>query len=79
MTDTRQEVFVALRSVAPDIDVASLDDDVDVREELDIDSMDYLNFVIALSKRFSIDVPDAEIGELATIGGAVGYLERKRV
>jgi acyl carrier protein len=75
--DIRAKVRAALLEVAPDADLDSLDDDVDLREELDIDSMDYLNFAIALSKELGVDVPEAEVGQLATVAGAVKYLSEK--
>ena len=48
--------------------------DADLREELDIDSMDFLNFVIGLHERTGIDVPERDYPKLATLAGCVSYL-----
>lgn len=66
-----------LRRIAPDVDVESIDQQADLREEFDIDSMDFLNLVMALSKRFSLPIPEADYPRLASFSGIVAYLEEK--
>ena len=73
----RRIVLEALRSVAPDADVASLSDDADLREELEIDSIDVLNLAIALHDATGLDVPERDYAELGTLGRAVSYLRRR--
>jgi len=47
---------------------------VELREQLDLDSMDFLNFAIGLNKAFGVDIPEADYRKLATLEGCVGYL-----
>lgn len=68
-----------LRRIAPDVDVDDIDRDADIREEMDIDSMDFLNLVTALSKRFSMPIPEADYAELASYAGILAYLSKKTV
>ena len=66
-----------LRRIAPDVDAASVDRGGDLREEFDIDSMDFLNLVTALNKRLGIPIPDADYPRLGTYAGFVAYLSEK--
>jgi acyl carrier protein len=70
----REAVVKALTSVAPEIDPASLSPDEAFRQEFDLDSMDFLNFVIAIHASLNVDVPEADYPKLATLNGAVDYL-----
>jgi len=77
---TREELRAAIieeiGNIAPEADTARTGDDADLREALDLDSMDIFNLVIALSKRLGVDIPDADAGRLVTLRGAVDYLAR---
>ena len=75
--DVRAIVQEALGNIAPDIDIGTVDPSADLREVLDIDSMDFLNFVTAMHQRLGIDVPEIDYPKLATLDGAVAYLEAK--
>lgn len=66
-----------LGRIAPEADAMSLDPAADLREELDIDSMDFLNLVTALSERLAIDLPETDYPKLASFGGAVDYLAQR--
>ena len=72
--DIRETVGKALSSVAPEIDPSSVRPDEPFRQEFDLDSMDFLNFVIALHTSLDVDVPEADYSRLATLNGAVDYL-----
>jgi acyl carrier protein len=72
--DVRNAVVKALTSVAPEIAPSSLKPDEPFRQELDLDSMDFLNFVIAVHTSLNVDVPEADYPKLATLNGAVDYL-----
>lgn len=72
--DARRLLFEELGNIAPEWDPATIDPKADIREALDIDSMDVLNLVIALHKRSGINIPEADYGKLVTIDGAVAYL-----
>jgi acyl carrier protein len=74
----RQAVLDALASVAPEADLGSLDPRAVLRDELDLDSMDFLNFVIALHKALGIEVPERDYGKLTTLEACVDYLTAAR-
>lgn len=75
--EIRQIVIDGLGNIAPETDPAATDPSADVREALDIDSMDFLNFVIALHQRLRVDIPEADYPRLLTIAGATDYLAAK--
>jgi acyl carrier protein len=75
--EIRRAVIQALTSVAPEIDPQALQADTVLRQELDLDSMDFLNFVIALHGSLGVDVPESDYARLGTIEGAVQYLQGK--
>ena len=66
-----------LGRIAPETDASRLDPNAELREELDIDSMDFLNLVAALSEQLKIDIPEIDYPKLATFGHAVDYLAQK--
>ncbi len=72
----RALVLDILGTIAPEADLATLAPAAILRAELDLDSMDFLNFVIALHDRLGIDIPEADYPALATLAGAVDYLTR---
>ena len=67
----------ALAGVAPEADLDALPPDASLRDELDLDSMDFLSFVVGLHKALGVDVPEADYGKLATLAGTVAYLEAR--
>ena len=78
MTEALKPAIVnALTSVAPEIDPATIDPAIDLREQFDLDSMDFLNFIIALHERFGVDIPETDYPQLASLDGALGYLREK--
>lgn len=66
-----------LGELAPEADVHGLDPDVRVRDQLDIDSMDLLNFVIAVDERFGVDIPERDYTKLRTLNDMVRYLQAR--
>ncbi len=75
--EARAVFFEELNNIAPEWDPAEIDPQEDIREAMDIDSMDVLNLVIALHKRTGIDIPESDYGKMTTIDGAVAYLSAK--
>mgnify|MGYP006272891603 CR=1 FL=1 len=75
---TRADVEAAVRSVlsdvAPETAAVALRPDVPIRDQVDLDSFDYLNFIIGLHERLGVTVPEADYGQLMTLAGAVDYL-----
>ncbi len=63
-----------LAGIAPEADLAGVGDTEDLREALDLDSMDFLNFVIALAERSGHAIPEADTARLATLRGLVDYM-----
>jgi acyl carrier protein len=66
-----------LQELAPEADVRGLDPDIRVRDQLDIDSMDLLNFVIAVDEQFGVDIPERDYPKLRTLNDMVGYLQAR--
>jgi acyl carrier protein len=74
----RATVLRALGDVAPEADLATLKPAVALRDQLDLDSMDVLNFVVGLHGALGIEIPEADYPRLATLDGCVEYLEARR-
>ena len=72
--DAKQTILKALLDIAPEADASSLVADVDLREQLDIDSMDLLNIVTAIHEATGIDIPEADYPKMFTLDGGVAYL-----
>lgn len=70
----RTTVLAALASVAPEADGATLRDDAPLRAQVDIDSVDYLNFLIALHEATGVDIPETDYAQVVTLAGLVDYL-----
>ena len=66
-----------LNNIAPEIDMSGIDRGADLREAMDIDSMDFLNFISALHRRLGIDIPEIDYTKLATLDRAIAYLSSK--
>ena len=75
--EIRAIIIEILGGIAPEADLSRLDPKADLREELDIDSLDFLNAVIALHERLKIDIPERDYRRLSTLGGAIEYLLEK--
>jgi acyl carrier protein len=78
---TNEEIVTAIKdiiaTIAPDEDVSGLTMDVRLREQIELDSMDFLDIVMELRKRYSVQVPEEDYMELATLQGCVDYLAPK--
>ena len=72
--ELRQAVLSSLARVAPEIRPADVRPAENLRDQLDIDSMDFLNFIIALHERLGVAIPEADYRHLLTLDGAVDYL-----
>lgn len=64
----------ALASVAPEVENQPLDPAGDFRDQIDLDSMDFLNFIIALHEATGIDIPEKDYPQLASLNGCIDYL-----
>lgn len=75
--DIRKVLHEELNNIAPEVDMASVDPAADLREAIDIDSMDFLNFIIAVHRRLSIEIPEIDYPKLVTLDGAFAYINAK--
>lgn len=73
--ELRNAVLEALTEVAPDLDPAAIDHGRSLRDQVDIDSVDYLNFVLTLEKKLGVRIPETEYPRLSSVDGAVAFLE----
>ncbi|MCE5303217.1 MAG: acyl carrier protein [Planctomycetaceae bacterium] len=73
--EIRQAVLDILADIAPDEDLSQLKENVPFREQLELDSMDFLDIVMELRKRYRIQIPEEQYTELASLGSTVRYLE----
>ena len=72
--DLRTTILDVLSDVAPEIEREKIDPRVDLRDQLDLDSMDFLNFVLGLHKAFGVDIPEADYRKIGTLDGCIAYL-----
>jgi acyl carrier protein len=72
--DLATKVLALVTEIAPDVDPASVIAGVDFRDQFDFDSMDTLNFAIALHRELGVEVPEAEYSRLASLDKCVAYL-----
>ncbi len=75
--EVKRAVLDALLTVAPEAQPGGIDPAAPLREQLDIDSMDFINFVVALDEALGVEVPESEYGQLATLDACVDYLTQK--
>ena len=72
--DIRKVVQEELNNIAPEFDMASVDSAADLREAIDIDSMDFLTFITAIHHRLGLNIPEIDYPKLITLKGAVVYI-----
>jgi acyl carrier protein len=79
MTERDAHALVAevLGRIAPEVPLDDIDPASDLRDEMDLDSMDFLNFVTALHERTGLDIPERDYPELSTLAGAIAYLSSR--
>lgn len=75
--EIKEAVLRALSDVAPEADLATIRLDVDLRDQLDIDSMDSLNFAIGIHEQLHVDIPEADWARLQTLDEVLDYLVEK--
>ncbi|GIL05704.1 MAG: acyl carrier protein [Burkholderiaceae bacterium] len=75
--ELKQAIVQTLATIAPEIDAEALKADKPLRDQVDLDSADWLNFLVALHARTGVDIPDADAAKLATLDKLVDYCGRK--
>lgn len=73
-TDIAQEVAKQLYAIAPDINLDDIDQMADLREEFDIDSLDFLRLITALGQKFDLPMPEEDYSQMASFNALIGYL-----
>jgi acyl carrier protein len=76
--DIRATVIRLLADRAPEVDFAQLNPDRPLREQIDLDSMDYLNFLVALNKELGVAVPEKDYPKLATLNACIDYVASRQ-
>jgi len=74
--EIRTTLLACLSDVAPEIAGEEIEDDADLRDELDLDSMDILRWVQGIHKALGIEIPEEDYGKIATLGDAIDYVGR---
>ena len=77
--EIRTAIIDILADIAPDEDLSDLKDEVDFRDQLELDSMDFLDIVMELRKRYRVQVPEEDYPQLASMQSTVTYLTPKMV
>jgi len=72
--EVRQTVMRILGDIAPEADLQALKADISFRDQLDIDSMDFLNFIIALHRELSIEIPEPDYPKYSSLQGCIDHL-----
>lgn len=76
--DAREQILRLLGEIAPEADLAALNPDVSFRDQLDLDSMDFLNFVVSLHKAFDMDIPESDYPKYMTLNGCLAQVAASR-
>lgn len=76
-SDIKAIVLRELHKIAPEIDLNQLDASIDLREQVDLDSMDILNLAIAIHEATGVDIPESDYPQMVTIDGSVAYLRSR--
>ena len=75
--ELRAVVIATLKTIAPEVEEGDLRPDRPLRNQVDLDSMDWLNFLIGLHEKLKVEIPEADYAKLVTLGDVVDYLVRK--
>ena len=73
----KETIFKVLGQIAPEADLVTLAPDDNVRETLDIDSFDHLNFLIGLHEALGVEIPEGDYGQLTTLADIIRYLSAR--
>ena len=72
--EIRKVVLHNLARIAPEADLATIKPDINLREQLDLDSIDVLNFLVGLNKELKVEIPEKDYRRIATLNDCVEYL-----
>lgn len=75
--ELRAAVVATLKSIAPEVEAGDLIADRPLRNQVDLDSMDWLNFLVGLHEKFGVQIPESDYARLVTLNDVTGYLQAK--
>ena len=75
--EVKRAIFDGLRKIAPESEPEALAPDANLRKALDIDSYDFLNFLIGLSEKLGIEVPESDYGKIRSMKEMLGYFSER--
>ena len=76
-TEIREIIITGLSQIAPESDFEELSPTENIREELDIDSFDFLNFLIGLDDKLGVEIPESDYEKLISMNDLMGYLQER--
>lgn len=77
--ELRAAVLSVVRTIAPELDAERIEADKPLRNQIDLDSMDWLNVILALREKFRVDIPESDYGKVQTLNAIVAYLGARPV
>ena len=75
--ELKSQVLGILATIAPELEPGELRADKALRSQVDLDSMDWLNFLVALHERLKVEIPETDYAKLVTLEDLLGYLNKK--
>ena len=75
--DVRGEILSVLTTIAPEVEADDITDDALLRDQVDLDSMDWLNFLVGVHKRLNVEVAESDYASLRTLSDVVRYVEAR--
>ena len=76
--DIRAEVIAAIKSIAPEVEEGEIEPNKPLRDQIDLDSMDWLNVIVAFHERLKVDIPESDYAKLTTLDAVVAYLAGRK-
>ena len=76
--DLRNSVFVELKRIAPELEEGDIDPAKPLRDQVDLDSMDWLNFLIAVHQRFGVEIAESDYAALDTLDAICTYVNARQ-
>jgi acyl carrier protein len=77
INELRTTVYAILQAIAPEVEPAALDTAAPLREQIDLDSMDYLNFIVGMHEKLKVEIPESDYQKLVSLDDVVNYLREK--
>ena len=76
--ELREGILAVLSEIAPEVDTATLSNDARLRDEIDLDSMDFFRFLVGLHERFKVEIPESDSGRLTSLAEIIAYVKEKQ-